>query len=537
MRPSVRVESMLSRAFLPALVLGLVVFGCGGDPTTSPPGDAGRTCSTPTDCDDGVFCNGVEVCVAMACGAGSAPCSGGVCVEAIGACQSACVDADFDGHRDVACGGDDCDDTDSNRFPGNIEACDLANHDEDCDPRTFGFRDQDMDNYPDVGCCNGDSCGSDCNDLNPSVHPDEAESCDGRDNDCDELVDEEVLRTFYPDLDHDLAGDMTATPVQACTPPEDSAENDLDCDDTTADVGPLRSEICDPGCMANGTGCEDENCDGEVQTECACTGTETRACPAMGVCAGGVESCNAITGVWGACSVTPSAEICNGSDDNCNGGVDEGLGGRTCWLDSDHDGFALTGAPELETCAACPPGYTDVQPVGGMVDCNDLVGDGEDFFPGAPELCDRRDNNCSSGGGVVTAEDADDDGHTRTAFAGCSGGPLPKDDCHDGQEDVFPGQSTFYDYAYCPESMPGCAAAARIADFNCDGTTEPEPVGTGCVAPGMVCSGTCQEDRGPRPFDRQVANCGTEVLFYTCSCLGTTGCTLQASVMDTLLCR
>ncbi|MEZ4328831.1 MAG: putative metal-binding motif-containing protein [Polyangiales bacterium] len=490
-----------------------------------------------SDCDDGVFCNGVEVCGAMGCEAGEPPCTGGTCVEASGICQSTCVDADFDGHRDVACGGDDCDDADPNRFPSNVEVCDVANHDEDCDPRTFGFRDQDMDNYPDVACCNGDVCGTDCNDLNPSVHPDEAESCDGRDNDCDELIDEEVLRTFYPDLDHDLAGDMNATPITACTPPPDSVENALDCDDSTADVGPLRSEICDPGCMPDGTGCVDENCDGVVQTECSCTGSETRGCPALGVCAGGIETCNALTGVWGTCSVTPSMEVCNGSDDNCNGMVDEGLGGRTCWLDSDHDGFALAGAPEIETCAACPPGYTDQQPVGGMIDCNDLVGDGEDFYPGAPELCDRRDNNCSSGGGVVVAEDADDDGHTRMGFTGCSGGPLPKDDCHDGAEDVHPGQTAYYDYTFCPESMPSCAPSERIADFDCNGVTEPQPAGAGCVNPGAMCTTTCAEDLGPRPFDAKAANCGMEVVFYSCRCLGTTGCTVQGSIFDTLLCR
>jgi hypothetical protein len=35
----------------------------------------------------------------------------------------------------------------------------------------------------------GDACG-DCSDLDPSVHPDRAESCNGRDDDCDGAVDE-----------------------------------------------------------------------------------------------------------------------------------------------------------------------------------------------------------------------------------------------------------------------------------------------------------------------------------------------------------
>src|SRR4051794_32766960 len=61
-------------------------------------------------------------------------------------------DGDGDGHRAIACGGDDCDDADSNRYPGRAEVCDPANHDEDCDPATFGVLDSDHDNYTDVAC-------------------------------------------------------------------------------------------------------------------------------------------------------------------------------------------------------------------------------------------------------------------------------------------------------------------------------------------------------------------------------------------------
>ena len=37
-----------------------------------------------------------------------------------------CVDADGDGHRDIACGGDDCDDSNAMRHPGAFEPCDAT---------------------------------------------------------------------------------------------------------------------------------------------------------------------------------------------------------------------------------------------------------------------------------------------------------------------------------------------------------------------------------------------------------------------------
>src|SRR5690606_27213938 len=130
------------------------------------------------DCDDGLYCNGVELCVDALCVPGTPPCASDIeqCLEDRDEClaldcSEETRDADDDGSDSKACGGQDCDDADPNRFPGNPEVCDPDNRDEDCDPRTFGVRDLDGDGEPDAACCNGDNCGTDCDDTRAGVNP------------------------------------------------------------------------------------------------------------------------------------------------------------------------------------------------------------------------------------------------------------------------------------------------------------------------------------------------------------------------------
>ena len=93
-------------------------------------GDSGRdaghtsTCSRDSDCDDGLYCTGVERCMpgasaagADGCVAGTAPCtSTQTCDEATSNCtDNACADggdADGDGDPRPECGGHDCNDDD-----------------------------------------------------------------------------------------------------------------------------------------------------------------------------------------------------------------------------------------------------------------------------------------------------------------------------------------------------------------------------------------------------------------------------------------
>jgi hypothetical protein len=142
-------------------------------------------CTSDEQCDDHVFCNGVERCNKTLPGADPCGCAhstpacgaGDVCIEGTQRCESpACADADGDGHHAAACGGDDCDDNDANRFPGNPEVCDNDGHDEDCDATTFGLADADGDQFYNAFCCNTESsgarhCGTDCDDTNPAIVP------------------------------------------------------------------------------------------------------------------------------------------------------------------------------------------------------------------------------------------------------------------------------------------------------------------------------------------------------------------------------
>ena len=106
-----------------------------------------RMCQNDSECSDGLFCNGVERCQpsnaaadARGCLVSSAPaCASGSCNEAGNRCEQACVDSDGDGHQSNACGGDDCDDNDAARFPGNVEVFGDNDKDQDCNPDTHGY--------------------------------------------------------------------------------------------------------------------------------------------------------------------------------------------------------------------------------------------------------------------------------------------------------------------------------------------------------------------------------------------------------------
>ena len=87
-------------------------------------------------------------------------------------------------------------------------------------------------------------------------------------------------------------------------------------------------------------------------------------------------------------SVYPGAvEVCDGVDNDCNEVVDDeyARGGQIFFLDRDGDGFGVWEQAKVR-CAA-PAGYVD-----NSTDCSD---DDADVYPGAPEFCDKVDQNCN----------------------------------------------------------------------------------------------------------------------------------------------
>ena len=133
-----------------------------------------------------------------------------------------------------------------------------------------------------------------------------------------------------------------------------------------------------------------------------------------------------------------AAERCDGVDNNCAGGIDEGVK-LTYWRDADADTF---GNPALSTQAcSAPSGY-----VVDYRDCDDAVAA---VHPGATETCDAVDNDCDSqiDEGLTFAtyyrdEDVDTFGTATTTKSACSkpsGYVTNSLDCNDKNSAIKPG--------------------------------------------------------------------------------------------------
>lgn len=100
----------------------------------------------------------------------------------------------------------------------------------------------------------------DCDDADPMVNPNGIEVCNGQDDDCDGLADEEAVdaKPWSMDLDGDGFGSDVVE--SACQPPSGYVEDGGDCDDTDEDIHPNADETCDG---------VDNDCDLETDEACS----------------------------------------------------------------------------------------------------------------------------------------------------------------------------------------------------------------------------------------------------------------------------
>jgi hypothetical protein len=282
--------------------------------------------------------------------------------------------------------------------------------------------------------------------------------------DCEGAVDHLLL---YTDLDEDGFG-LDASVICACeADDEHTAIVGGDCDDSDPEVKPVAAELCDG---------VDNDCDGDIDGDffyIAPDGSTLALGDACGegACSGGTVRCRA-DGLGAECVVeaTPTEELCDGLDNDCDGEVDEG--------------FILVDAGVVRSLGdGCGVGACS----GGTVVCSD---DGAGLRCDAAasptdEVCDGVDNDCD---GLADEElvDGDDAGCFTEGLCAAPGATV-RSICLEGD--------WICDYSGVPGFEQPEASCDGI-DNDCDGETDegfPDTDGDGV----LDCRDNCVDVANP----------------------------------------
>ncbi len=341
----------------------LYIDGVGSNPCTG--------CTTNAECDDGVFCNGAETCVAGSCQAGTAvDCNDGVgcttdsCNEGTASCDNIPNDGN-------------CDD---GLFCNGAETCDAVN---DCQAGTAV-------NCNDGVACTDDSCNegtNSCDNIANNANCDNGIFCDGAET-CDAVNDCQAGTAVNCNDGVGCTDDSCNEATNSC----DNIANNANCDDGLFCNG---TETCDAvnDCQAgtavncnDGVGCTDDACNEATNS---CDNVANNANCDDGLFCNGTETCDAVNDCQAGTAVNCNDGV-GCTDDACNEGTnscDNIANNANC-----DNGIFCDGA---ETCDAA----LDCQ-AGTAVNCNDGVGCTDDSCNEGTNSCDNIANNANCDDGL-----------------------------------------------------------------------------------------------------------------------------------------